>query len=352
MTESSILWENNGTGDGTSSGYSQAKLVEWMRALFTKSANRGGVSPDYLNELAVSGASSPVAVASGAAVCYGFVYFSDTSVNVNIPTPSGATRIDRVVLRVDWSAQTVRITRVAGSEGSGTPPALTQSVGTTWDVPLAQVSITTGGVITVTDEREWLSVLGDEDVSAAKLATDAVVTTKIQDDAVTTAKIDNGAVTTAKLDTASVTAAKLASDAVETDKLDDAAVTTSKLADNAVDDTKVGNRVPQFLRRQGGSATSWAATGTTTYTPGAVIMQAGSVMSTASSVASGSVNVILPVTPSDHLLIFVSPITASGEFITCTVAQVVPGSFSIYWETTDGSLIYNPTFSWLAIGPG
>lgn len=52
-------------------------------------------------------------------------------------------------------------------------------------------------------------------------------------------------------------------------------VPTAGIADNAVDDTKVGNRVPQFYRRQGGSATDWHTPGTTTRTPEAVRTQKG-----------------------------------------------------------------------------
>ena len=51
----------------------------------------------------------------------------------------------------------------------------------------------------------------------------------------------------------------------------------TRTALNAVDDTMVGNRVPQLYRRQGGDANSWSVVGTTTYTPGAVRMQAGAI---------------------------------------------------------------------------
>lgn len=51
---------------------------------------------------------------------------------------------------------------------------------------------------------------------------------------------------------------------------------TARLANNIVDDTKVGNRVPMFTRRQGGSSTSWTTQGTTSYTPTTVKIQGGS----------------------------------------------------------------------------
>jgi len=155
MAEKSILWETSGTGDGTGSGYPDDDLFQLFRSFCPQSTNKGGVAPNVLNELAVSGTSSPVAVNTGQALVYGIPYFNSASVNVAISTPASLTRIDRIVLRADWTAQTVRITRIAGSEG-GAAPAMTQSAGTTWDIPLATVSITTGGVITVTDAREWI----------------------------------------------------------------------------------------------------------------------------------------------------------------------------------------------------
>lgn len=110
-----------------------------------------------LNELAVSGTSSPVSIASGCAWVYGAWYQNDASTTLAIPTPATNPRIDRVVLQFGSVAQTVRIARVAGTEAaSPTAPALTQTA-TTYQVSLAQVRITTGGVITVTDERGYVT---------------------------------------------------------------------------------------------------------------------------------------------------------------------------------------------------
>lgn len=283
MTEVSHFWTTNDVGDGPSAGYGQSALFNVFRALFAKASNAGGVSPEFLNELAVSGASSPVAVATGAAVVYGIPYINDAPVNVAIPTPTTATRIDRVVLRASWAAQTVRVTRVAGTEG-GAAPSLTQSAGTTWDIPLAQVSITTGGVITVTDERQWLDVTGDGVVTTTKLANDAVTNAKSADMAQATIKgraaaagtgdptdlsaaqvrailnvadganayvhpnhsgdvtssgdgattIANSAVTTAKINDGAVTESKLGTGAVTEAKIGAGAVTASKIATGAV----------------------------------------------------------------------------------------------------------------------
>ncbi len=147
MAEGSRFWTTNNTGDGPTGGYSAANFNQFVREAFLTNPASEGVLRGIGSNLAVSGASSPVAVAAGSAIVYGFFYFNDASLNVTIPTPTTATRIDRIVLRVSWAAQTVRVTRIAGTEGAGAP-ALVQTANTTWDIPLAQVSITTGGAHT------------------------------------------------------------------------------------------------------------------------------------------------------------------------------------------------------------
>lgn len=263
--ERSQFWATTGTGDGTGSGYTADNMFEVFRSLFAgkNSTNLSGVAPDYQNKLAVSGTSSPVAVATGAAVVYGIPYFNSASVNVTVPTPTTATRIDRIVLRASWASQTVRITRVAGVEGSGAP-ALTQSAGVTWDMPLATVQITTGGVVTVTDAREYVALVPDGGISTAKLADLAVTTAKLADGAVTTGKIADGtiaagdlasdAVTTAKIADGAVTSAKIADGTIVADDLASDAVTTAKLADGAVTSAKLANMAQATVKGRAAAA--------------------------------------------------------------------------------------------------
>ena len=151
MTESSLFWTTGALGDGATP-YSQDQLTAWLRRSMAHDPAAEGVLAGYANMLAVTGGSGKVTVATGAALVYGFPYENTGAVDVTIPTPVTSLRRDRIVLRASWSAQTVRITRLAGEEG-GDYPALVQNEDLTWDVPLAQVSMTTGGVITVTDNR-------------------------------------------------------------------------------------------------------------------------------------------------------------------------------------------------------
>lgn len=279
MAEKSLFW-TDATGDG--GPYNQTQLAEWLEYLFTTDqAATEGVLKGAANELAVSGASSPVAVATGAALVKGHWYRNTAAVNVAVASPAAATRIDRVVLQADWAAQTVRIALVAGVEG-GAAPAVTQTDGTKWEISLAQVSITTAGAITLTDERAFChfgtkvkTEMLDADVAGDGLSggagtalsvnvddstieidsdtlrvkaggitfhhidTETVLTTHLGALAVTAEKIAPDAVETAKIKDLNVTAAKLAADAVETAKIKDLNVTAGKLAADAVETAKI-----------------------------------------------------------------------------------------------------------------
>jgi hypothetical protein len=140
MAETSMPW------DGTA--YPANTHDDWIYAL-----SEDGVIEFVGNQLAVTGASSPVAVNTGWAIVNGKLYRNSASINVTVATPATSTRIDRIILRADYSAKTITCVRLAGVEG-GSAPALTQTDGTTWEYSLAQASITTGGVITLTDERD------------------------------------------------------------------------------------------------------------------------------------------------------------------------------------------------------
>lgn len=119
-----------------------------------------GVIRGYLNTLAVSagGTAMSVSVASGGAWIEGFYYETDAAVAQTI-TAADATnpRIDRVVVQLDRTANTVSLVVLAGTPAaSPVAPTLTQT-DTLWQISLAQVLVDAAvGVIAagkVTDER-------------------------------------------------------------------------------------------------------------------------------------------------------------------------------------------------------
>lgn len=154
MTETSFFWDGEITGDAILAKYSADVYATLWQKMFTRGDSEG-ILNGVDNELAVSGVSVSVSIATGKALVDGSFYETDTPVSISIPTPVSDPRIDRIVLQKDWVLKTIRIARVGGTENaSPTAPALTQTALTLWEIPLAQVLVTTAGVITVTNESQ------------------------------------------------------------------------------------------------------------------------------------------------------------------------------------------------------
>ncbi len=194
MTQRSMFWDGSSLGDAqaltviASDGIgwrmaNAAYVSPWVdrmsRALWNGSGNRG-VLYGYANELAVTGAATPIQVDTGAGMIYGLFYENTAASNKVIATPLYDTRYDRIVVRRDWATQEARITVLSGIEGSGIP-ALTQSPAPSgsgiYDIPLATLEVTTAGAITVTDDREYCAF-------PTGFGVDAFATANIVDNAV------------------------------------------------------------------------------------------------------------------------------------------------------------------------
>jgi hypothetical protein len=156
MTERSFYWDGLSVGDATLAPYTTNiwNVLIW-KVLFQKDESVQSVIQDYLGELAVSGISGGVQVATGAALVNGTFYENTTALTLNITIPSSNPRIDRIVLRKTWADEEIRLAVLKGAEAaSPTAPSLTQTEDDIWEVSLAIVFITTAGVITVTDEHK------------------------------------------------------------------------------------------------------------------------------------------------------------------------------------------------------
>src|SRR5215467_9698253 len=128
MTERSRFWNGTTVGDAVEAPYDAPN--EFARVMGTIGnadafAALSCVFSDVMNELAPTISAPAVSIATGRASVHGTWYESDSAVSFTIPTPGGATRTDRIVLRKDWTAQTARLTRIVGTEGAG-PPAMTR----------------------------------------------------------------------------------------------------------------------------------------------------------------------------------------------------------------------------------
>ena len=123
---------------------------------------RSGVIKGELNGLEAYGDSSglQVKVRTGKAFIKGHYFKSDAEETLAISSnSSGNPRIDRVVLRADFTANTIDFAVLTGTPaGSPKEPTLTQS-STTWEVSLAKVAVANGAATitagNVTDERSY-----------------------------------------------------------------------------------------------------------------------------------------------------------------------------------------------------
>lgn len=296
MTESSRFWNTNGIGDGAETGFDRQAIASWARQAF--GMGEDGILETVGETLAVSGSSSPLSLATGAALIDGMLYENTTPLNLSVTTPSAGTTGGRVILRADWTAQTVRAEVLLNTDGNSAIPALTQTRGTTFEFSLATFQIQTDGTIVnlANTFRQivlpGLSVVGNPD--ASRWFAEALIATG-----------DGEVLQRSGTD--------LGFRKMTTGGIADGSITNAKLANNAVDDTKAGDRLPQFYRRQGGDDENWNSPGTSNYSPGAVIIQAGAIQVVCWANPKASFKLNLPVAI-EHPLVFLTLTRVFDEF--------------------------------------
>lgn len=77
------------------------------------------------------------------------VYFTDSAATTlfTLDAQASGTRRDYIVRRLSWSAKTALLAVVKGSDSNGTTPALTQTNGSLWEIPVATVDVTSSGMV-------------------------------------------------------------------------------------------------------------------------------------------------------------------------------------------------------------
>jgi len=340
MAEKSLFWFTDGftgdIGDGAAP-YTQEEFRLFNHSHLAHNQVNVGIFPNTLNGCAVSGVATPLVLATGRATVYGFPYWNDAALNLTVTTPAIGDTGMRVILRAVWSTQTVRAVVLSSSDGVASLPALTQTASTQWEIPIASFVVDTSGDIWtdsgkltpgVTDTREFVGPFVDD--TGIEINSDGEI--QIKDSGVTNNKINNEAVTTGKI-------APLG-------------VENSNIAMDAVDDLKVGNRVPQFYRRQGGSTTIWSTPGTTDYTPTTVRMQAG-VLATPFAAASNVNGSVTFPTAFSYAPIVLATVNDSGEGLLVSLSSFSTTGFNYnIWTDGGGSTTQaGAEMHWLAIGP-
>jgi hypothetical protein len=157
MTIKTYFWDDTVLGDASEAPYSSAVFTRLYSKLLISDAGDGYVIPDYANELEVTEAGVPAAtveVNTGFLYAKGIMIENDAVVTVTIAAnAAGNPRLDRIVVDIDWATQTASITVVQGTAGASPAlPALTQTYGTQWQIPLAYIWVA-DGFATIDDEE-------------------------------------------------------------------------------------------------------------------------------------------------------------------------------------------------------
>ena len=400
MSAKSFWFETGVAGDG-SSEYTEVDHSRWVRVVGACFGHEG-IGPGYGTEFSAAanptgGTDRKVRMGTGGAIVDGKPLDQDVLEDHLLDvTPSY--RRDRIVLKCDWTAHTVRIAVLKGTDGSETPPTIpAPNPNTLVYQGLWQVRLISSGEVTLeADERIWAETsvddvtievsdtgelrVKDDGIVAAKIAAGAVGSSEIATGAVGTSEIATDGVDSAEIKASAVKAPELATDAVETAKIKNLHVTsaklgagsvtagkiaaggvsaaaqlaanvveTAKILNNAVDDTKAGNRVPQLYRRQGGHATNWDVVGSTDYVPTAVRIQVGAAhMPAAGGGGDSSMNVIFPVPFGAKPVVLVS--LNMGDYFGSVNAYVTNNEqFNI--RTFGHGAAETSEVHWIAIGP-
>lgn len=153
MTQVSYPWDGLTVGDAVIALYSSQEFArDWFQLAFVYDRTAEGVIDTGFGGLTggliVAAGAGVVTVNTGAAIVDGRVYKNDAQITLT-PDNTPSTRVDRVILRCDQTAQTVRAVILKGVDGSGTPSALTQNTaaGGTWEISLAKFTVTPGPTI-------------------------------------------------------------------------------------------------------------------------------------------------------------------------------------------------------------
>jgi len=158
MTERSLPWDGTSTGDaGTYTDDEWRQLLRLHGAGGSLGSANVGVVGAFLNSLRpTSPGDDQVRADTGGAIVDGTAYENTAAETKTMTTPTVGTTGKRLVLQKDWTAQTVRLAVISSADGTASLPALTQTDGVTWEIPICSFTHATSGVIAaLTDEREF-----------------------------------------------------------------------------------------------------------------------------------------------------------------------------------------------------
>lgn len=260
------------TGSGNATAYTEAQTTQWLKSVFLQDQS-WGVLRDWLNELnpAVSGGN--VTVDTGSAYVNGYWYLNDALKTITVPTPSVGTTGHRIILRLTHSSDTIQAVLKSSSDGVSSPPSLQQD-SSIWEESVATLTKTVGGVVTLTDTRQFAQYATNHVKRTGDTMTDALL---ISNTLPYLGLIESAAAADNKrwhilasnetfIISASNDAVSVVGDVVRVNRTG----TTIDSIDFPVllgQLLRSGNVVLDAgaMRRQGGSSSDWSVTGTTNY---------------------------------------------------------------------------------------
>lgn len=172
MAEQSMFWPTDGTGDGTSGGYTDARLKTiWNAAL-------GNGVLQYLNNLAATGTgTSTLAVNTGAALVEGYLYENTASASIDTSGLGSATYGLYVIANEDTISLAVSRS-VAGTTvaAKATRLALNSTTPTQPYIKIATVATSGGSITSITAENNRYASSRVKTSGTSTLATGARTT--------------------------------------------------------------------------------------------------------------------------------------------------------------------------------
>ena len=159
---------HSGVVTGDCGPYAADQFAQMMEyTLIAGRASSEGVIPHCLNGLRPAGLTNPMHINTGVAIVKGRVFISDVIEDLPIDgfVGPGTDRIDLLVVRHTWATQLVRLAVHKNPANDVVAPLPTQIYLTTWEIPVCEVVIDAGGLVSYEDVRE---IIRDKAVVGAR----------------------------------------------------------------------------------------------------------------------------------------------------------------------------------------
>lgn len=152
MTQISWPWAGTTVGDATYAAYTDTFFSDFFQLFLAYDRTKEGVVDTgyagLTGGLALSLGAGDISIATGVGIVDGRMLKNDAAVAL-VPDNTASQRRDRVVMRADYAAQTVRLYLIKGTDGSLATPTLTQDTTRTtyWDISLGYFDVAPGPVL-------------------------------------------------------------------------------------------------------------------------------------------------------------------------------------------------------------